>query len=661
MFTPEQLLRLRDIASVQLPATASPDARERARKFLDDDVISSAQFGDQQFENGSVWLETSGRAHERYLHGFLFFIDWTRTLLEKSDARSEESARAAVRVISRWMEMHPSPERSPGMAYHDETTAQRLIVLISIYPALVSAIGEPGAAPAKSLLQSTAEILARDDFHAGNNNHGMFQDLALLYYSLLHTDDPQTRDQYFQLALRRLRQYFTSCFTADGVHVENAPTYHLMVSRQLANVQKIAQAAGHEDAGYYSSLIQKAETYAAHAVMPNGIYPPISDTQQVDTSRSGMGKIFPGSAFEYASTQGRRGTAPESRVLVLPDSGYAIYRSSWDDPDAVFAFFSAAYNADYHKHSDDLSFFLRSGGRDLLSESGPYGYDYKHPFSRYAYSQYSHNSLVVDGKSLPRTDALKDQVYLQREDETTSGFTVRGINGRYPDTIHSRRVQVSEPGGTAAFTLTDVITSSSSHDYQLLWNLGLEVRAHLTEDGFDLVHEHTTVMQLRVRADVPIQLSVHEGEHKPRPLGWRFPRFGEALPTQVVVISFQGTAAELTTDIRLSEFDEHVSVKGQVKTEGAADAPVSHRAPTPHTIQPGPSGTSIHVAVSLPANTQSAFRLYRGTEPVSFARYSTTHAASFDDLLPGRYRVRVFERHDSDSRTAIFTTNWVQL
>ncbi|MET4059728.1 hypothetical protein ABIB35_001260 [Arthrobacter sp. UYP6] len=653
MFTSEQLTTLREIAAAQLPAASTREARIRAEKFLDEGVIHSVQFGEQAFENGLVWNETGTRANGRYLHGFLFFIDWTRTILQNADTRCDDAAHAALRIVSRWIELHPSMEESPEMAYHDETTAQRLINLLSLDLALVSVLGLEKPDPVKALMKSTAEILARPDFHAGNNNHGMFQDLALLYYSLLCVEDPAIREQYFGLAMRRLKLYFTSCFTPDGVHVENTPTYHLMVSRQLANVQKLAQAAGHEDSRYYSSLIQDAETYAAHALMPDGTYPPISDTQQIDTSKSGMGRIFPGSAFEFASTLGRRGIAPVARVLVLPDSGYAIYRSSWADPDAVFAFFSAAYNADYHKHSDDLSFFLRSGGRDLLSESGPYGYDYKHPFSRYAYSQYSHNSLIVDGASLPRTDTQGHKVQLHRENETSTGFTVLGINDRYFDTTHSRRLHVEETNGVPSFRLNDNVKSSQAHKYQLLWNLGLDVRAHLTENGFDVTHKNEKVMELRIEANVPVRLSLHKGERKPRPLGWRFPRFGQALPTQVVVVHFEGSEAKLTTDIRLSGFEE-ISAPLGLPTG-------THHAPSDYTLEPDPLGKSIEVSANLAPGTESAFRLYRDSDPVVSTPYSSRHVALFEDLKPGRYRARIFARSGPGSRASAFTTQWCEI
>ncbi len=401
----------------------------------------------------------------------------------------------------------------------------------------------------------TAEILAQESFHSTGNNHGMFQDLALLYWSIMATDEQEKRRlSYFHLSMKRLKTYFESCFTVDGVHVENSPTYHLMVSRQLGNVRKIAVAAAHADVVYYDKLILNAERYATHALMPSGTYPPVSDTQQNRIATSGANTVFQSGDFEYASTRGNRGSCPVERTLVLPDSGYAIYRSAWGDPDATFAFFSAAYNADYHKHSDDLSFFLRSKGVDLLSESGPYSYDYKDPFSRYAYSQFAHNSLVVDDISLPRTDQRAETVLLRTLEERPDGFTVEGTNGRYDDVVHRRIVDVREQAGVPEFDLTDEILSENEHTYQLLWNIGVDVSVVLHGQGFELFHGGKKVMDLLIEADVPTSLSLHEGVKKPRPLGWRFPKFGEAVPAKVIAVSFNGQSACVKTRIRFGEF-----------------------------------------------------------------------------------------------------------
>lgn len=554
MLSSNQISTMRIIVEAQFTSSQAPAGRARAEKFLHDRVICSPSFRDVPFRAGDIWSERDERTHGRYLHGFIFFSDWYGTIL--ADAQTKDAASsAALEIITSWhAENGAFPGRS-SMAYHDETTAQRLINLLRLDKFLSVHNPSQTASLIRPLMDRTAALLAENEFHSAGNNHGMFQDLALMYYAILaEWIDSHTRDKYLNLSLKRLGDYFNTCFTSDGVHVENTPTYHVMVSRKLAIVQRLAKAANHPDAAHYSTLLSKAEEYATHALMPNGLYPPISDTAQKPVSGSAILGVFSSEEFLHAATAGRKGTPAPERILVLPDTGYLIYRSTWGDPKATYLFFSAAYNAGYHKHSDDLSIFLRSGGFDLLAESGPYGYDYKNPFSRYAYSQFSHNSLVVDGKSLPRTDAKASTVQLRALKRTDQCVEVEGVNGRYDDTVHKRRVVIDESTGTPEIVLADKINSKTDHHYQLLWNLGTEVSVVLHGQGFELFYHSKKLMDLTFTANVTTAVTLYNGQMKPRPMGWTFPAFGEAVPSNTVSVSFSGRSAEIETSIQLTDF-----------------------------------------------------------------------------------------------------------
>lgn len=552
MLTLSQLVAARKTVLDQFEATEAPSARARAEKCVSSGIIASPNFPDASLEGGEAWSDRGARSHERYLHGFLFFADWFGTVFADESQR-DAAADAALSIVRSWAAVTQNAPAS--MAYHDETTAQRLIKLLQLDLFLAQSVPQQTNSFLRPLMNETADLLAKPDFHSTGNNHGMFQDLALLYYSVLADWQlGETRIKYFELSLTRLRAYFDSCYTSDGVHVENTPTYHVLVSRYLALVQEVVKVTGHSDAGHYVELLKKAEVYAIHAIMPNGVFPPLSDTQQKRMNGKNTRKTFPSQDFLYAATGGMEGTKPTSRTLVLPNSGYAIYRSEWGNPKSTFAFFSAAYNADYHKHSDDLSLYLRSQGIDLLSESGPYSYDYKHPFSRYAYSQFSHNSLIVDGTSLPRTDAKASAVSLSVLRESPSGFKVRGSNSRYSDTKHARTLEIDDNSGRPRLSLIDEIESSTDHNYQLLWNLGPDVKAQLQQNGFAVFHGANKVMELEYSTDIATKITVLRGQKKPRPMGWTFPKFGEAKPSEVVSIAFSGKIATIKTEIRLDEF-----------------------------------------------------------------------------------------------------------
>lgn len=554
MASPINFEAMKDTVLLQLPLNGNIAGRVRAERFLREQIIVSPRFGDLPYDDGKVWADASQRTRARFVHGFLFFSDWHSSVFLDPEV-APMYADAALSIVRRWARTYGDSTLLPALSHHDETTAQRLIQLTCLLVRLEGLLPDEDFRWLYSLALDTARMLASDSFHSGGNNHGMFQDLALLQFAVVCDQiEMDERLGFFSTATARLYDYFSISFTADGVHVENTPTYHLMVAKHVHGVLAVLSKIGHEHAGYYSSLLSKAAEYATHALMPNGMYPPISDTtQQLETSAA-MQNIFGSQEFVYAASAGKKGVPPSARTLVLPDSGYAIYRSSWSDPDATFAFFSAAYNADYHKHSDDLSFFLRSKGVDLLSEAGAYGYDYKDPLTKYAYSSFAHNCLIVDGRSLPRTDTLRHLTTLQQHDFPADGYHVTGTTERLQDTAHGRDVKIRELSGIPEIDMVDSIQSGGTHAYELLWNLGPEVEAVVHGQGFELFHEGRKVMDLHFEADVATTVSMHRGETKPKYLGWRFPRFGTAVATTAVRIRFKGNRATIKTRIRVENF-----------------------------------------------------------------------------------------------------------
>src|SRR5699024_1875773 len=85
--------------------------------------------------------------------------------------------------------------------------------------------------------------------------------------------------------------------------------------------------------------------------------------------------VYKSSEYQYAVTQGLLGNTPRLNSLVAADTGVAIFREDWEDPSSVYIYFSAAYNSDYHKHSDELSVYLVHRGIEILREAGPNGYE----------------------------------------------------------------------------------------------------------------------------------------------------------------------------------------------------------------------------------------------------------------------------------------------
>lgn len=538
----------------RLVAGAFQRFHDSARAFFDSDrQIIDTKYGPIRSTPSVLWEIQEDRTRSRYFHGFLFINEWLDYLLI---SKNKEFIEYLADLIESWQRMHPvSNWKALGMAYHDETTAQRSNILLALFIVARSNNFNECADRLKVVLDETVNLLATDDFHSGLNNHGMFQDISVRNYALVA--DWRSESELFSMlsrAAENLKSYFVHSFTSEGVHVENTPTYHLMVAKNLQFHIKLLETISHSDVQVLSELLNKAGSYATHAVMPNGEFPPISDTT-IMKLRSYAGNSFD-SKFSYAASAGTVGTKPEDTRVVFPKSGYAIYRSDWHDARATYLFFSAAYNNNYHKHSDDLSLILYASGQEIITESGPYSYNYSDPYSKYAYSQYSHNNIIVDGKSTARTDANSDKVAIKSFSNSDKLFTVVGETGRLNRVVHKREVAVTGDPRRESIEVSDVLSSSDTHEYEMLWNIAPGLVPVMHGNGFELFDRGTKILDCLFTAEVPVNLSWHEGETKQPLLGWKFPAFGKKTRGGVVRVAFEASGnASIKSRFALSEWN----------------------------------------------------------------------------------------------------------
>lgn len=556
-------LATQDLARRLLPVNRGSWVVDRARISLQRGIARLGSEGTSPIDPEQLWARSDDRARERHAHGFTFFADWVGGAPESAPDEQRALTELVLSTVKAWDERFGRNRgTAPEMAYHDETTAQRLLAITAALDML--ALEDDERAALRDVAGRTALILMEPEFYSGQNNHGMFQDLALLAWSILAANqDEPARSEAWGLAEQRLKAYFTSCFTPEGVHVENTPTYHVMVSRNLPILAGIFRHAGAASAELYESLLAGAEHYAVHCVAPDGQFPPVSDTQRrrIDTALNL--RTFTGGEFEFASTRGASGRKPEDRTAVFPASGYAMTRSAWGDDDATFAYFSCAYNADYHKHSDELSVFLRSGGRDLLCEAGAYGYNWNDPLTKYAYSSAAHNTMLVDGAGLPRTEQVPvgDETAPLNElsfvDAQSDLLDATGVTRRYRGRVWSRRLVVGHgesPADSRIRVEDDVRSAVGAANLRFLWHIGPGLRVVLRARGAEVFDGSTKVMEIDVRTSADIVLSVVEGVEGSRPQGWYHPSFGEKVPAPVLMVDCWQHDVQVETEFRLSGF-----------------------------------------------------------------------------------------------------------
>jgi hypothetical protein len=153
----------------------------------------------------------------------------------------------------------------------------------------------------------------------------------------------------------------------------------------------------------------------------------------------------------YPGPQGGPGGAPSGLPLSVHLRGgadIALFRSAWNDPDALFLGFKAGDNSTNHSHLDLGSFVLESDGVRWAVDLGPDHYDLPGYFgaSRWSYfrlTNRSHNT-VTPGDALQDAKAVAPIVAFS--DSAARPFAVAELTAAYPGAARRILRGVALPG-----------------------------------------------------------------------------------------------------------------------------------------------------------------------------------------------------------------------
>ncbi|QYJ23446.1 heparinase II/III family protein [Achromobacter sp. ES-001] len=456
--------------------------------------------------------EALTRTQQRSLHMHCFIGD---LLAAEWPKINPEYLAAAMSLIEDWCDRYQYPRDASTMAFHDETTARRLGYWLRLYIALR---GENDSAAGKlwGKIDALFSVLCQDDFYAGRNNHGMFQDLAILYFCCCTPDATDMQRK----ALGRLLDYFSAAVSADGVHKEHSPAYHYLIADNMTRHVSLVKRLDPKSAEDLAALATSMGRYGTSIVTPDGKYPPIGDTQP---------KAIPNDYFQAFGMEQR---LPE-RSAIFPDGGYAVLR---DDPTKLerqtYVVLCASHHGDYHKHQDDLSVLLYADGW-IICESGPYGYDYAHPMSKHGYSSSAHSTLEIDELAPSMEPGL---VGIVGSSESEDATTVDAMNRRYPGLEHRRSVTLNR--AQRQLQIVDTIHADQPRTMNLLWQLAPGIEPIREGRNIQLLRGGSEVARMVVESDIPIAFALGHGNAAPvgyaAPAGHVFPQMGMAEDTSVL-------------------------------------------------------------------------------------------------------------------------------
>ena len=123
-------------------------------------------------------------------------------------------------------------------------------------------------------IQDHGDLLSSKDFHDGNWNHGLDQDLAL--FALGCAID---REEWKTCAFRRATENFAASFDLEGACHEQATGYHYYSYARFERIFHRFHQYGMDLSSEFLKLEPKILEFVAHAVSPRGYWAQIGDTR----------------------------------------------------------------------------------------------------------------------------------------------------------------------------------------------------------------------------------------------------------------------------------------------------------------------------------------------------------------------------------------------
>lgn len=338
-----------------------------------------------------------------------------------------------ARFIEGWaLKNHLGNGTSP-LAWHDHAGAIRAYNLfrwVNCMHAHGSPFG-PDVQRCVELVLYHVKWLLKPTNYTKHTNHGFEQSWMLL--AIIVGWRSAFDENAERVALGRVRNEVQFAFTAQGVHKENSPGYHVFMLKRLKELDAFLVAYDMDLDGIdLNGLVHRGERFLDAIALPSNDLPLIGDTQRkanqhryVDALRSkGQTTVVQESIADYSA------------------SGYIIWRRSATEGVAGSHFvMKSAHLSDYHRHDDDLSIHLCFNGTTVLGDCGLFSHNMTHLARRYARSPYAHNTVFPMGceQGIRKLARLRKPPTLEWDSERR---VARGTTFQFKRLRLSRRVKL---------------------------------------------------------------------------------------------------------------------------------------------------------------------------------------------------------------------------
>lgn len=398
------------------------------------------------------WItpETVNRTWGFAVHSWRFMSPLLDAYVRTNDARF---LKVAISCAQSWQQ-HVESQNVAEMAWYDMSLSLRSARVLRLLMLTVQSEHTEDVPDLLLLAMLHQEALMRPEAFNANNNHGLYCAVAEIELGFNLKMLPGMSELY-QQGQDRLSEMVDRQFASDGGHLEHSPDYHRML---LASFEDVIQSGLIE-----SQAIRNRIRDAAHVlgwlVQPDGYYVQIGDTPHRQAT---LGPFVTDPNSQFIISDGKCGEPATSELHVLEEAGYAFVRSPQPDEEgqriqSSYLSFQGGFHSRAHKHADCLSFTWFDHTKEILVDSGRFGYAellpddspdrlkgfyYGTPERQYVESTVAHNTVSVDGRDIERRFRKPYGSAIEQAAHESGTFRINA-RAEHPTYLHHRSLALT--------------------------------------------------------------------------------------------------------------------------------------------------------------------------------------------------------------------------
>lgn len=454
-------------------------------------------------------------------------------------------------LIESWLNKYSSSITDFEFIWHDHATALRaeMILLFYSYVYLYQKSwflkNTVFMNRLLDFLKLSQNKLKSEDFYSKHTNHGLEQARVLLLLGIYFNDNESRT-----LAITRLSSELDYSFTTEGVHKENSPGYHQFVLKVfLGIISKFPSAilCGLEDK--FHLVGDKALEFIAHILRPDANLPIIGDTELLPATDSYSTYFDKSNAYQwylYSSSKGMKGIAPVETFKVYPESGYAIYRTKWEEYSKFNQIAQLTLKAGclsrYHHQNDESNILLYAYGEDWLIDSGLYNYINNDPIRKYMRGRTAHNIPIMPNSvySPDFEHRINNWSLLRDLDVDQESLIIRCQNSVLVGIEQKRSLKIYEEGDVFSFSVEDEIhiLDENEREVSFYWHVPSDKKITIKNNQeIEIIGTLGCIMTMKMSIS-PSQITVHRGIENNRVISCMSNRFGKYEDSQLIKVTY---------------------------------------------------------------------------------------------------------------------------